>query len=102
MTARILTALFCFLAISAAIAQTDPSAAENPPDQQAYLNANKISDPEKKIAALEKLRSDFPGSTWLSLASFRVLGTLVQNMPNQTDRIRKSRESGLHGGRCPR
>ena len=62
MTARILTVLFFSLAISAAIAQTEPSAAENPPDQQAYLDANKISDPEKKIAALEKLKTDFPDS----------------------------------------
>ena len=90
MTARILTAFFFFLAISAAIAQTEPPAAENPPDQQAYLNANKIPDPEKKIAALEKLKTDFPGSRWLSLANFRILATLAQNMPNQTDRIRKT------------
>ncbi len=90
MTARILSALLFSVAISAAIAQTESTAAENPPDQQAYLDANKISDPEKKIAALEKLKIDFPGSTWLSLASFRILSTLVQNMPDQTDRIRKT------------
>jgi tetratricopeptide (TPR) repeat protein len=89
MSARILAALFLTLAASRAIAQTEP-AAENPPDQQAYLDANKISDPEKKIAALEKLKTNFPGSTWLSLANFRILSTLVQSMPNQTDRIRKA------------
>jgi hypothetical protein len=90
MTARILTALCFALAISRVLAQTEPSASEMPRDQQAYTEANKITDPEKKIAALEKFKTDFPGSTWTSIADFRILSTLIQKMPEQTDRIRKA------------
>ncbi len=93
MAARILTVLFFSLAISAAIAQTEPSAAENPPDQRAYLDANKISDPEKKIAALEKLKTDFPDSSYASLVPWQILSTLVQKMPEQQERIRKTAKS---------
>lgn len=44
------------------IAEPGPSAGEMPPDQQAYTEANKIADPEKKIAPLGKLKTDFPAS----------------------------------------
>ena len=90
MTARILTALFLALAISRAIAQTGPSAGEMPPDQQAYTEANKIADPEKKIAALGKLKADFPDGVYASLADSQILSTLIQKMPEQKERIRKA------------
>src|SRR5674476_1299092 len=72
MTARTLTALCFSLALSGASAQTTPAAAqppkpaaggpakpaarETPPDQKAYTEAGKLTDPEKKIAALENSR----------------------------------------------
>jgi hypothetical protein len=90
MTARILTALCFALAISPAIAQTGPSAGEMPPDQQAYTEANKIADPEKKIAALGKLKADFPDGVYASLADSQILSTLIQKMPEQKERIRKA------------
>ena len=90
MTARILTALCLALAISRAIAQTGPSAGEMPPDQQAYTEANKIADPEKKIAALGKLKTDFPDGVYASLADSQILSTLIQKMPEQKERIRKA------------
>jgi thiol-disulfide isomerase/thioredoxin len=90
MTARILTALCFALAISRAIAQTGPSAGEMPPDQQAYTEANKIADPEKKIAALGKLKTDFPDGVYASLADSQILSTLIQKMPEQKERIRKA------------
>ena len=66
MTARILTALCFSLALSGANAQTTPPEAkpavrETPPDQKAYAEAGKITDPEKKIAAYEKLEDGLPG-----------------------------------------
>ena len=73
MTARILTAQRFALAVSRAIAQTGPSAGEMPPDQQAYTEANKIADPEKKIAALGKLKTDFPDGVYASLADSQIL-----------------------------
>ena len=90
MTARILTALCFALAISPAIAQTGPSAGEMPPDQQAYTEANKIADPEKKIAPLGKLKTDFPDGVCASLADSQILSTLIQKMPEQKEGIRKA------------
>ena len=106
MTARILTALCFSLALSGAGAQTTPAAPppptpaagdaakpsvrEIPPDQKAYAEAGKIADPEKKIAALEKLKADFPGSTYGSIADSQIFSTLIAKMPEQTDRIRKA------------
>ena len=106
MTARVLTALCFSLALSGAGAQTMPPAApppkpaagdaarpsvrETPPDQKAYNEATRITDPEKKIAALQKLKTDFPGSTFASVADSQIFSTLIQKMPEQTDRIRKA------------
>lgn len=105
MTARILTALCLALALSSAMAQTTPTAAqppkpaagdeakpsvrETPPDQKAYVEAGRITDPEKKIAALEKFKTDFPDSMFKSAADSQLLNTLIQKLPDQTDRIRK-------------
>jgi thiol-disulfide isomerase/thioredoxin len=109
MTARILTALCLSLALSGANAQTTPPAPPPPkpaagdeakpaapavpettPDEKAYTEAGKITDPEKKIAALEKLKTDFPGSTYLSAAASQIFSTLIQKMPEQKERIRKA------------
>ena len=95
MTARILTALCFCLALSGANAQTTPPDAkaevrETPPDQKAYTEAGKITDPEKKIAAYEKLKTDFPGGVYAAMADTQIFSTLVQKMPDQTDRIRKA------------
>jgi len=106
MTAGILTALCISLALSGANAQTTPTAAqppkpaagdpakppvrETPPDQQAFTEAGKIADPEMKIAALEKFKTDFPDSTYASVADSQIFSTLIQKMPEQKDRIRKA------------
>ncbi|MGD0772391.1 MAG: hypothetical protein ABSC05_06160 [Candidatus Solibacter sp.] len=106
MTARVLTALCFSLALSRAGAQTTPTAAqppkpatgeeakpsvrETPPDQKAYNEATKIADPEKKIAALEKLRTDFPDTRYAAIADSQIFSTLIEKMPQQTDRIRKA------------
>ena len=95
MTARILTALCYCVAVSGANAQTTPPDAkvevrETPPDQKAYTDAGKITDPEKKIAAYEKLKTDYPGGVYAAMADTQVFNTLVQKMPDQTDRIRKA------------
>ena len=106
MTARTLAALCFSIALSGASAQTatpdkpapkpaagdeaKPAARETPPDQKAYADANKIADPEKKIEALEKIKKDFPDSVYVSSAESAVLSTLVDKLPEQTDRIRKT------------
>jgi thiol-disulfide isomerase/thioredoxin len=98
MTARILTALCISLALSGVSAQTKPGSGdpakpavrETPPDQQAYVEAGKITDGEKKIAALEKFKTDFPDSTYASVADWQIFSTLIQKMPERKDRIRKA------------
>jgi thiol-disulfide isomerase/thioredoxin len=96
MTARILTALCFSLAFSGANAQTTPpeearpSVRETPPDQKAYIEANKITDSEKKVATLEKLKTDFPDGVYASMADSQIFSTLIQKMPEQQERIRKA------------
>ena len=90
MTARILTVLCFWLALSGASAQTTPAASETPPDQEAYNEATKITDPEKKIAAFERLKGEFPGSAFASSADSQIFSTLIQKLPEQKDRIRKA------------
>ena len=90
MTARILTALCLSLALSGASAQTTPPAPDTPSDEKAYREAGKIADPEKKIAALEGIKKDFPDSRYVSAARSQIFNTLIQKMPDQKERIRKA------------
>ncbi len=90
MTARTLTALYLSLALSGLMAQTTTPARETPPEQKAYTAATAITDPEKKIAALEKVKTDFAETPYASLADSQILSTLVTKLPQQTDRIRKA------------
>src|ERR1035438_2114668 len=106
MTARILTALCLSLALAGANAQTTPpappapkpaagdeaksAASDTPPDEKAYREAGKMADPEKKIAALEGIKKDFPDSRYVSAANWQIFNTLIQKMPDQKERIRKA------------
>jgi len=69
-------------------ATTAPAKPETPPDLKAFQEANKITDPEKKIEALEKFKKDFPNSASVTSADTSILSTLVQKMPGQETRIR--------------
>jgi len=93
---------FCALALSPAFAQTaetpKPAPApaakpaekppETPPDLKAYRDVLKETDPEKKIAGLEKWKKDFPESQMRSSADNAILSTLVTKLPAQQTRIR--------------
>ena len=61
------------------------------PEQRAFDEARRIKDPEKKIAALEKVDKDFQGFVVVQARS-EVLDTLIKNFPTQTDRIRAAAE----------
>jgi thiol-disulfide isomerase/thioredoxin len=103
MTRLAITAVHCALACSAAFAQTveapkppeapKPAAAkpapEVPPDVKAYRETIKETDPEKKIAALEKWKTEFPESPTRNAADLNILNTLATKLPAQQDRIRK-------------
>jgi hypothetical protein len=97
MAVRFLIALYLMLAVSGASGQTTPATPETPPDEKAYNEAGKIADPAKKIAALEKLKKDFPDSSYISTATSQILDTLVQKLPEQTGRIRKAAKTSYAG-----
>ena len=104
MTARTFAALFFSLALPGAIAQTTPTPApkpaagdeakpavrETPPDQKAYNDAMRITEPEKKIEALQKVKKDFPDSVYAGVVDSAVFSTMVDKMPDQKDRILKT------------
>ncbi len=81
MSTRFLLALLC---LSAALAQT---ARETSPDQKAYSDATRLTDPAKKIEALEKFKADFPKSDMRPVADVAILSTLVKKFPDQKSRI---------------
>lgn len=76
---------------------TAPPAAIRP-DQKAYDDARRISEPQKKIEALEKFVIDFPDSFMKSMARFDVLDTIIRNFPDQKDKIRAAAEKILAHG----
>ena len=91
MTARtFLSALALPLALALAQAPAPP---EMPEDAKAYQAASRITDPDKKIVALEKLKQDFPQSNYLQIANNAILGTLLKSKPDDRDRIRKTAEA---------
>ncbi len=58
-----------------------------PPDRKAYTDANRIKEPDKKIAAMEKFISDFPKSVSVYSAHQAIFNTLVKNFPDQKEKI---------------
>ena len=95
MTARILTALCFCLALSGANAQTTPPDAkaavrETPPDRRLTRRRAKSPIPRRKSRLYEKLKTDYPDGAYASMADSQIFSTLIQKMPEQTDRIRKA------------
>src|SRR4051794_21835623 len=98
-----LPALCVSLFLTTAIAQTTddpkpPAARETPPDQKAYNEAAKITDPAKKIEALEKVKKDFPDTAYGEIVDNLILSTMIKNMPDQKIRIRKTAEGIYKAG----
>src|SRR5690242_12911223 len=91
MTRLASTAILCALVAGASFAQTADAprpAPELPPDVKAYRDI-KESDAEKKIAALEKWKVEFPDSNMRGTADLNILNTLATRLGSQQDRIRK-------------
>ncbi len=85
MSFRTAVAVFVALAASAAFAQSP----ETPPDVKAYTAASRTMDPQKKIAALEQWKKDFPDSEMQDSADQAILAALAKHFPEQKDRIRE-------------
>jgi thiol-disulfide isomerase/thioredoxin len=88
MTARLaVSSVYCALALAIGLAQTPEPAI--PPDVKAYREATQETDPEKKIAAIENWKAQYPESSMRSAADMAMLSTLLTKLPGQQDRIRK-------------
>ena len=88
---RALLPLF-FVVISAGQAPAPvPAPAQTPrpapPETAALTAALRITDPAAKLAALEKICTDFPQATNLSLVDSQILTTLVNNFPDRLPAI---------------
>ena len=77
--------LLCFL--PAAFLTIVPAQTSMTPDRKAYTEANKIKEPDKKIAAMEKFIADFPKSQSVYSAHQAIFETLVKSYPEQKDKI---------------
>ncbi len=80
-----LLVLFIGLAVSAGHARQ--AQRTQTPDMQALTAANAISDPAARLAAYEKIRTDFPDSTNLAGVDSQMLSTLVGNFPDRMPAI---------------
>ena len=59
-------------------------APETPTDSRAFRDATRITDPQKKIEALEKFKKDFPNSTMVPSASMNIFTTLAQKIDRKS------------------
>lgn len=64
-----------------------PQARVMPPDAKAYSDAMRLSDPEKKIEALEKFLVDYPSSGGTQTVQRELLRTLIKTYPDQKEKI---------------
>ena len=75
-------------ASAGAPAQASPSPSPSPrPEVKALTDAMAISDMSARVAALEKIRTDFPEATNLSTVDNQILITLTNNFPDKLDQI---------------
>ena len=67
------------------------------PERKAYTDANRLSDPQKKIEALEKFLVDFPKSSMLYSAHGSLMSALIKNQPEQRDKILLHAQKSIDG-----
>jgi methylmalonyl-CoA/ethylmalonyl-CoA epimerase len=60
---------------------------ERPPDQKALAEAMRITDPRKKLAALDAFLYTYPKSSSVKTAQQEALSVLIKNQPDQKVRI---------------
>ncbi len=65
-------------------------------DMKAYTTASRLTDPAKRIEALEKFKRDYPDSNLVSNADLAILSTLVKKQPDQQARIRSLAKTLSH------
>ena len=73
-----------------------PPAGNTPPDQQAYYATYRITDPGKKIEALEKFLKDFPASSQIGSAKRGIFTATVKKWPDDRKRIMEAADKMIH------
>jgi hypothetical protein len=66
-----------------------PSPRPVPPEQKALTDALALTDPAARVAAIEKIRTDFPEVPFLSTVDSQLLSQLVNNFPDRVERSRR-------------
>lgn len=79
-------------------APTAPPARPTPPDTAALQAAQKITDNDQKIAAIEKWLKDFPESGGRSSAFSSLFDTLVKHRPTDRTAIIDAARKGIDAG----
>ena len=82
MVIRFLSVFLSFVAATASVAAQPPSN-----EDKAYRIAVRLTDPQQKIAALEKLLAEHANGTYRLLAQRTILETLVETQPEQGAKI---------------
>lgn len=81
---------FLFLTLVLLIVSSGVASAQTPAppaEIKAFNDAQKTSDPQKKLEALEKIVAEFPKSPYLRMVHQGIFDTLVENWPDQEDKI---------------
>ncbi len=62
------------------------------PEQAAYTAAVAIKEPDAKLAALDKIRSEFPHASNLAAVDAQIMSTLLANFPDRVDAVTEAFE----------
>jgi tetratricopeptide (TPR) repeat protein len=77
----------CLIVGHTSVAQDAALKVKEPADKKAYTNANNISDPEERVAALKQFLVDYPKSQRVGRAQNMILTVLLKNFPQRTEEI---------------
>src|SRR5688572_901002 len=74
-----------------------PGAPAPTPDTKAYNDANRLTDPDKKVEAMRAFIKDFPDSTRKTSAHQVIFDTLVKSRPGDRDGILEAAKAIIDG-----
>jgi tetratricopeptide (TPR) repeat protein len=81
----------------AANAPATPPAQPPAPDAKAYNDANRLTDPDKKVEAMRAFIKDFPDSPRKTTASQAIFDTLVKSRPGDREGILDAAKAIIDG-----
>jgi tetratricopeptide (TPR) repeat protein len=72
-----------------------------PADRKAFMDAQRIKDPQKKIEALEKFLEQYPDSFMTNQANLEILDALIKIQPESRDKILARAEQAMQKSASP-